>query len=294
MGKQYGLQVAHRVWELVPRAAGAQCVSFIVLRAGLRRRCLANANRIARERCAISPSTFRPHRPGEVTILDDATVSTGTGTSQVQDPDKMGRMIDWSIALQLDFDSDDVLSEAYKKLFDYEHSLNQSMSYIRNKPLCVDIEVKKSSTARDPEVQLAIWASAALLKKRHHNWDTSMPMPAIAVDGFNWTYFLFFELNKDLVCHPSWWGTSTLLTSLPHIGYDGANDAWIYAYSERRLGDLIPPASSGAMVIEGVQGVVWYPYHKMGEGSCTSLYGGMRGGVWPRIVRYLPGLKRAC
>lgn len=261
---------------MVPGATGTQRVSFTFLVAGIRRRYLTNANRITRERCSISPIEFRPHRPGEVTLLDDATLSTGTGT-QVQDPDRMSRMIDWSIALQLDFESDDILSDAYSKLSDYEHSVNQSMSYIRNYPLCVDIEVKKSSSARDPEVQLAIWASAALLKKRHHSWDASLPMPAIAVDGFDWTYFLFFELNKDLVGHCLWLDTSTLSISLTLIDNDGPDDTRIYTHVGRSLGDYVPPPNSCSMVTGGVQAVVSYPCYEMGEGSCRFHCGGVRG-----------------
>ena len=92
-----------------------------------------------------------------------------------------------------------IIYQAFARAEDNAASLNQSLSYIKNHPLILDIGVKKPLQTRDPRVQLAIWASSALLKKRLHGWDTSMPMPAIAIDGHVWDYYIFFEQNNKLV-----------------------------------------------------------------------------------------------
>lgn len=113
--------------------------------------------------------------------------------------ENMGRMVDWCLAVNVDKDDMRVIHQAYARDAYNASSLNQSLSYIRNKPLILDIEIKKTLQPRDPQVQLAIWASAALLKKRLHGWDTSMPSPAIAIDGHHWRYYIFFEMDKSLV-----------------------------------------------------------------------------------------------
>jgi len=109
-------------------------------------------------------------------------------------------MIDWSLGLELAYDDNDLIELAFSNCDDYQQSLNQSMSYIHHFPLITDFEIKKSNSNRDPQVQLAIWATASLLKKRKHKWDRSMPMPAIAVYGHDWKYCIFFELDGDVVC----------------------------------------------------------------------------------------------
>ncbi len=113
----------------------------------------------------------------------------------------IGRMIDWCLAIVLDEDDRDRILRAQASVNEkfYASSLNQSLSYIRNNPLLLDIEIKKEIQPRDPKVQLAIWASAALLKKRLHQRDTSMSMPAITVTGHLWEYYLFFEMGNNLV-----------------------------------------------------------------------------------------------
>lgn len=108
-------------------------------------------------------------------------------------------MVDWSLGMNVDKDDMKVIRQAYSKTEDHAASLNQSISYIKNHPLILDIEIKKTLQPRDPQVQLAIWASSALLKKRLMGWDTSMPMPALAINGHLWEYYIFFEMEDDLV-----------------------------------------------------------------------------------------------
>ena len=108
-------------------------------------------------------------------------------------------MVDWCVGIDVDANEMEVIEEAFAKTIDHATSLNQTFSYIRDYPLILDIEIKKVLQPRDPQVQLAIWASAALLKKRLMGWDTSLPMPAVAVNGHSWDFYIFFEVNQKLV-----------------------------------------------------------------------------------------------
>lgn len=63
----------------------------------------------------------------------------------------------------------------------------------------MDFELKKTYSDRDPKVQLAIWKAGGLKKMRYHNWDMSMPMPGVTVDGSEWRCYLFFARDSDLV-----------------------------------------------------------------------------------------------
>lgn len=111
-------------------------------------------------------------------------------------------MVDLCLALRLNPFDMAVINDAFAKTSDYAASLNQSISFIKNNPLIMDIEIKKTIQRRDPKVQLAIWASAALLKKRIMRWDTSLPMPGVAINGHSWEYYIFFEMGKKLVSFP--------------------------------------------------------------------------------------------
>ncbi|KAL8957920.1 MAG: hypothetical protein Q9193_004920 [Seirophora villosa] len=103
---------------------------------------------------------------------------------------------------------------------DYERSLNQSMSYIRHTPLFLDFELKKTNQARDPQVQLAIWQVAGYLKKKHHGWDTAIPIPGIVVNGHQWYYYIAFERNDGLILvGPQRFGSTESITGVHEIVY---------------------------------------------------------------------------
>ena len=108
-------------------------------------------------------------------------------------------MVDWCLGMNVDEDDMQIIQQAYSRADPHAASLNQSLSYIQKHPLFLDIELKKTAQPRDPRVQLAIWASSALLKKRKMGWDTSMPMPALAIDEHYWEYYIFFEMKDKLV-----------------------------------------------------------------------------------------------
>ncbi len=80
-----------------------------------------------------------------------------------------------------------------------EITLNQSLAYIRDTPLFLDLVPKKTHVNRDPEMQLAIWMAALYSKRLHPGWDTAIAMPGIVVNGYDWHYYLTFEREGDLV-----------------------------------------------------------------------------------------------
>lgn len=168
------------------------------------------------ETCSIQPSEIRPMRPDGQLSIDCDAQTVGSNTA----PENMGRMVDWCLAMDV-CDSDmKVIEKVFASLQNNVASLNQSLSYIRQNPLILDIEIKKTLQPRDPQVQLAIWASSALLKKRLHRWDTSMPMPALAINGHVWDYYIFFEMNNDLMmAGPYPFGTTVDLNGIWTIFY---------------------------------------------------------------------------
>ena len=158
------------------------------------------------ETCSIQPTAIRSTKPGGSSPIDcdSQTVNSDAKTNTALE--NLGRMVDWCLAMNVDQEDMNIIRRWYTKIYDNVCSLNQSLSYIRDYPLILDIEIKKTLQPRDPQVQLAIWASSALLKKRLHGWDTSMPMPAITVNGDQWEYYIFFEMGKDLVRAPESYG----------------------------------------------------------------------------------------
>ena len=89
--------------------------------------------------------------------------------------------------------------QAWRNLPNHESSLNQWISYIRRCFHIVDSDIKDRVSNREQLVPLAVWESGALLKNRHYGWNKSIQMIGIKVDGHHREYFLFFELDKNLV-----------------------------------------------------------------------------------------------
>ena len=152
------------------------------------------------ETCSIEPEEIRPVMPNGAHLDYDAQTSSSQKVMTEESSQTVGRMVDWCLSLNLNDADEDLVDEAFASLRDREQSLNQTLSYIHKCSLFLDIEIKKTQSNRDPEGQLAIWASGALLKRQHHVWNTSMPMPAIAINGNSWDYFIFFEVKGDLIC----------------------------------------------------------------------------------------------
>lgn len=108
-------------------------------------------------------------------------------------------MVDISLGLDLTINERDTVMKAFSNTTDFQHSLNQSMGYIRDTPLWIDFEVKTPYSDRNAEVQLGIWKASMLSKMQVHGWDTSIPMPGIIVTGHEWVLYLGFERKGDLV-----------------------------------------------------------------------------------------------
>ncbi|KAL8707100.1 MAG: hypothetical protein Q9220_007813 [cf. Caloplaca sp. 1 TL-2023] len=153
------------------------------------------------ETCSIEPSNLRMVRPGQQRLASEG--SHGNEKEITADTDwkelMATRMIDYCLGLFLDQENRQGVSDRLKTAKDFERSLNQSMSYIRHTPLFLDFELKKTNQPRDPQVQLALWQAAGYLKRKHHGWDTAIPMPGIVVNGHQWYYYIAFERNDGLV-----------------------------------------------------------------------------------------------
>ncbi len=180
---------------------------------------------------------MRPTRPQGAGYVDLEAHTASARTAQTEAGETIGRMIDWCLGLEIDKDDKDLILQARQNQSDFEFSINQCNSYISSYLLLVDFEIKKTVSSRDPLVQLAIWEAGGLLKKRHHGWDTSMPMPGITIDGHHWECYLFFKLNKDLVrpCIPK---LHCVITNV-NIDDGGANIIWHYLDLERDMANSI-------------------------------------------------------
>ena len=135
-------------------------------------------------------------RPGGE-VLEIETIRTHDNSTE--SPSTTSRMVDLSIRLGLKREDERTVARAFSKMPDHDQSLNQSLSYIKDTPLVVDIELKKIYADRDPRVQLAVWKAGGFEKIRYHNWNTSMPMPGITVNGSDWECYLFFVRDLELV-----------------------------------------------------------------------------------------------
>ena len=153
------------------------------------------------ESCAITPINRPQMKNGQPLPYETESVGGYTTTSNGEQGLTMARMIDWCLGFITSKENRDIIRQAYASclLDEDDCSLNQSRAFIKAWSLFVDFEIKKVLSVRDPLVQLAIWNSATLIKKRRHGWDTTFPVPAIAVNGPSWDLYLFFEMNGDLV-----------------------------------------------------------------------------------------------
>ena len=152
-----------------------------------------------RENCAITPVNRPIAKNGLPVPYETESVGGLTTTSNGEQGLTMARMIDWCLGFVVSWQDHAILSKVYGSGF-LQHddcSLNQSGAFIKQWSLFVDFEIKKVLSNRDPLVQLAIWNSAALIKKQRHEWDTSFPVPAIAVNGSSWDLYLFYEMKGE-------------------------------------------------------------------------------------------------
>lgn len=137
-----------------------------------------------RSRCALQPDDFRMKRPnGEPLEIEEESIKTNSNNDEGP---TISRMIDRQMGLSLASKDLDRVNAAFHNMMDGEHSVNQTLGPFRTTPAFLDLELKKTESNINPEIQLAVWNAGLYLKRKYHGWDTSMPMPSIVVKGHNW------------------------------------------------------------------------------------------------------------
>ena len=201
------------------------------------------------ESCAITPINRPQMGNGQPLPYETESVGGRTTTSDGEQGLTMARTIDWCLGLNVSWKDRDIISKVYGSgllLDEDDHSLNQTRAFISQWSLFVDFKIKKNLSVRDPKVQLAIWNCATLIRKQRHGWDTSFPVPAIAVYGSHWDLYLFFEMKGDLVSYLKRSSLSFFEAMLTKIDTDNdGSDAYgLYKRSVRTVGDYTSAAYS--------------------------------------------------
>ena len=160
----------------------------------------------SRQNCTIEPDEIRPRMPDNTQLLGSEATNSVAGASksperktEPETPATMAKMVDLCLGLVLPQADLDRLNSQWSSGTRNEDSLNQSLKFVKSYPLMLDIEMKRKYQNRDPLVQLSIWNSGGMLKRRWHGWDSSMPHPAIEVNAHSWTLYLYYEWEGDLV-----------------------------------------------------------------------------------------------
>ncbi|KAL8953319.1 MAG: hypothetical protein Q9222_000813 [Ikaeria aurantiellina] len=173
------------------------------------------------ENCTVDIEALRTKiNSGQILSYKAESVAPRSDDGSDVPSQSVSKMVDWTLALDPDNEDEDIIDTAFNTMNCGECSLNQSSSYIRKSALFTDFELKKPHPGSDPGVQLALWESGALLKKRWHGWDTSLPMPGVFVDGYVWHWCLFVAVGKGLVMlGPFLMGTTETVVGIWQIIY---------------------------------------------------------------------------
>ncbi|KAL9607603.1 MAG: hypothetical protein Q9167_007498 [Letrouitia subvulpina] len=148
------------------------------------------------ETSPIEPIELRPMLSKKEMISESIEPSEKSGQ---EDSVLLSRFVDWLLALALDDSELELICKAYQYQNLWGRSLNQTVGPTANCPIFLDIEVKKTHTVRDSRIQLAIWETAAIKKRKLQGWSTSFPIPAITVDGHQWTLYIFYEISNEKI-----------------------------------------------------------------------------------------------
>ena len=87
-------------------------------------------------------------------------------------------------------------------------SINQTDRFTNFIPMFLNIEVKRRVTDIDPQIQLAVWATAEFKKRALENYGRNMPVVAIAITGDAWDPWMAYEPSwnkpavEEVVCVP--------------------------------------------------------------------------------------------
>ncbi|KAI4242961.1 MAG: hypothetical protein LQ352_007138 [Teloschistes flavicans] len=164
------------------------------------------ANTVLWQTEPIAPRELRPstHAAGAAPQAQDSQdASTITGTEGGKDS-TISKMVDWVMALTLSWKDQDYIQDAFSTIVEVNmHSVNQTRGFAHLSPMWLYLELKKHYQAIDPRIQLAVFATAGISKRRIMGWDTSFPTPGITVDGHQWRLYIFFEMNGKIVSRRS-------------------------------------------------------------------------------------------
>lgn len=136
-------------------------------------------------------------RPGRQRYVDETNSTTSTSANNSV---TTTRMVDICLALNLEDTAREVVTRSWATWPDNLRSLNQTVSYIRIRPLFLDIEIKQLNQDREPLVQLGIWMAGLYQKRKLHGWDQSAPMPGLVVNGDRWDLYIGFARGDGVVC----------------------------------------------------------------------------------------------
>ncbi|KAL8709030.1 MAG: hypothetical protein Q9220_006154 [cf. Caloplaca sp. 1 TL-2023] len=165
----------------------------------------------ARENCTVDIDDIRTKiNSGQNLSYQTESVAALADDESNGSSQSVSKMVDWTLALDPDDEDEHNSNRAFNTMNSDEWSLNQSSSYIRKSPLFTNIELKMPYAGGDPGVQLALWESGALHKRRWHRWDTSLPMPDVCIEGHVWHWYLFIALGKGLGPPRPLWGSGKL------------------------------------------------------------------------------------
>ncbi|KAG8526416.1 uncharacterized protein KY384_000009 [Bacidia gigantensis] len=124
------------------------------------------------ENCAINPNQVRPtiNDGTKKELINELNEDGAASETPSEREDRaLSKMIDWCLTLSLQPAESAELESLFSTLSHYECSVNQTTSYLQECPIFTDVEMKKANMP-DPRIQLAVWASAGLKKRRCHGY----------------------------------------------------------------------------------------------------------------------------
>ncbi|KAL8661202.1 MAG: hypothetical protein Q9202_005804 [Teloschistes flavicans] len=170
------------------------------------------------ESCAVNPEEIRMLRPGRQRYVDETNSTTSTSANNSV---TTTRMVDICLALNLEDTAREVVTRSWATWPDNLRSLNQTVSYIRIRPLFLDIEIKQLNQDREPLVQLGIWMAGLYEKRKLHGWDQSAPMPGLVVNGDRWDLYIGFARGDGVImmASPTPFGSTATIAGTFEILY---------------------------------------------------------------------------
>ncbi|KAI4129620.1 MAG: hypothetical protein LQ341_006546 [Variospora aurantia] len=106
------------------------------------------------------------------------------------------KKVDYALALELTHEERITLqSDVTEYRVPGGASINQTQGWTAFKPMFTCTEVKVDGD--DPMIQLAVWVSAEVEKRRQEGYATDLPFPAIAVDGDHWDLWIAYSADID-------------------------------------------------------------------------------------------------